>query len=130
MTIDDRAAKRAAETTRKAAILESAKINRGLEEILSSREGRTFLWWLLGEAGFGQQPHTANALNTAFNCGKLEVANYLLARIALVDPAGFVRMQAERIENVNSGNDDTASAGTIARDDDAELGEWERDEAG
>lgn len=130
MTIDDRAAKRAVAKANREAILEAAHVDRGLEQCLASREGRAFLWWLLGEARGGGQPHTGNALNTAFNCGRIEVANVLLARIGHVDPAGFVRMQMEKIENVNR-TEPNASAGTIARDDDParnddELGEWGR----
>lgn len=130
MTLDDRAAQKTASAAKRNALLESARINRGLEESLASKEGRAFLWWLLGIAGYGQQPHTGNALNTAFKCGGLEVANHLLLRIAEVDPAGFVRMQLERIENVNPADPDTNNAGTIASDigpESAESGEWGRD---
>lgn len=130
MPLDDRGAKRAAAKANREAILEAAHVDRGLEQCLATREGRAFLWWLLGEARSGGQPHTGNALNTAFNCGRIEVANILLARIGHVEPAGFVRMQLEKIENVNRTQPD-ANAGTIERDADSsdgaeELGEWGR----
>lgn len=129
MTVDDRAAKRAVAKANREALLEAAKIDRGIAECLATREGRALLWWLLSETQFGHNPHTANALNTAFNCGRAEVGLRLIARIEQVDAAGFVRMQLEKIENVNRTEPD-ASAGTIARDDDSdradELGEWGR----
>ena len=132
MTVDDRAAKRAAAKAHREALVEAANVDRGLAACLETREGRALLWWVLSETQFGHNPHTANALNTAFNCGKVDVGLRLIARIEQVDAAGFVRMQLERIENVNRTQPD-AGAGTIARDDDPdrgadELGEWGRND--
>lgn len=108
---------------RKAALLESARINAGLSSALETPHGRAFLWWLLAECGIFAQPHSANALNTAFACGKKEIGLFVLDRITRVDPAGFVRMQAERIENVNSSDDGSSTAGIVHRDDDSGNGE-------
>lgn len=98
---------------RKAALLESARINAGVSAALATAHGRAFLWWLLEEAGCFHDQHTSNALNTAYGLGMRAGGLRLLERIALVEPAGFVRMQLERIENVNGTDDGTSSAGTI-----------------
>lgn len=103
----------------KAALLEAAKINAGLAAALETQHGRALLWWWLEHCGCFRDQHTSNALNTAYALGLRAGGLALLDRIALVDPAGFVRMQTERIENVyNSDPGSTRSAGTVARDDD------------
>lgn len=99
---------------RKAALLEAAKINAGLSSALDTSHGRSFLWWMLEQTALFQQPHSGNALNTAFACGKKEIGLLLLERLTLVDPAGFARMQLERIQNVNSSDDGSASAGRVS----------------
>lgn len=106
----------------KAALLEAAKINAGLSAALSTPHGRAFLWWWLEHCGCFRDQHTSNALNTAYGLGLRAGGLALLERMTHVDPASFVRMQMERLENVNSIDDGTSSAGTIARDDDGDPG--------
>jgi hypothetical protein len=111
---------------RKAALLEDAKIKAGVSATMDTAHGRAFLWWLLAECGVFHQSHSPNALNTAFACGKREVGLLLIERIGSVDPAGFVRMQMERIENVNAVDDGSRSAGTIT----SEFSGTDSDESG
>lgn len=118
---------------RKAALLEAAKINAGFAAALENPSGRAMLWWILEQAGIFRQPHSANALNTAFACGKKEVGLFLIERLSSVDPAGFVRMQMERIDNVGSSDPGTRDAGTVASEfseSDREPDGWGTTEAG
>lgn len=69
----------------------------GLRQLMRSPEGREFLWWLLQIGKVGLQPFTANALNTAFQCGELNVGNQILDRITETDPAVYVQMQVEHM---------------------------------
>jgi hypothetical protein len=66
-------------------------INKAVEDI----EGRKFLWWLLEIGRVGMQPYSNNALNTAFNCGELNVGQRILDRIISVSPEGYLRMMKE-----------------------------------
>lgn len=74
----------------------------GLRECMRSPSGRKFLWWLLEIGKVGLQPFTSNALNTAFQCGELNVGNQILAKILEVDPAVYVQMQQENLNAYNA----------------------------
>lgn len=75
--------------------LREADIDKAINRASQTDDGRKFLWWLLQIGSVGIQPFTANALNTSFNCGKLDIGNQILARIISVDPAIYVRMMQE-----------------------------------
>lgn len=105
--------------------LQEAQIDKAINQLAATVEGRRFLWWLLQVGKVGTQPFAANALNMSFNCGELNVGNTILARIATVNPAVYVRMQQEN-ENerrsfdsnyddagnaINSGNDSGSDTG-------------------
>ena len=73
-----------------------------LKALLQFPAGRKYLWWLLEIGGIGKQPYSRNALDTAFNCGTLDVGQQILAHITEVDPAGFVQMQKESQDEWNT----------------------------
>lgn len=77
----------------------SLRIDTAITHISGTREGREFLWWLMQQGRVGSQPYSANALNTAFACGELNVGNAILARLISVDPAIYVRMQQEQLND-------------------------------
>lgn len=101
------------EAERKSALRE-ALINRAIAEIADTDYGRKFLWWLLEIGQVNQQPFVSNALNTAFNCGELNVGNKILAKITEVDPAIYVRMQ---VEHLNDNRTDNSARNTASADD-------------
>lgn len=101
------------EAERKSALRE-ALINRAIAEIADTDYGRKFLWWLLEIGQVNQQPFVSNALNTAFNCGELNVGNKILAKITEVDPAIYVRMQ---VEHLNDNRTDNSARNTASVDD-------------
>ena len=71
------------------------KIDSAVSQAISSTEGRKLLWWLLEIGRIGLQPYANNALNTAFNCGELNVGQRILDRIISVSPEGYVSMMKE-----------------------------------
>lgn len=74
------------------------EIDEACKALLSVPRGRKYLWWLLQIGRVGTQPFSANALQTSFACGELNVGNQILAHIISVDPAGYVRMMQEQAD--------------------------------
>jgi hypothetical protein len=71
------------------------KIESAVSKTLADAEGRKFLWWLLEIGRIGHQPYANNALNTAFNCGELNVGQRILDRIISVSAEGYLTMMKE-----------------------------------
>lgn len=76
------------------------KIDSAISKAIVDREGRKFLWWLLEIGRVGLQPYANNALNTAFNCGEMNVGQRILDRIISVSPEGYLRMMKENNDEV------------------------------
>lgn len=106
----------------------SLQIDNAIRQATKSPEGRKFLWWLLQIGKVNTQPFTTNAITTAFNCGELNVGNTILARITEVDPASYVQMQQESLNEYreltdpNSAEPDSGSPGSIDGSYDAPSG--------
>ena len=112
--MDDMEAKREYQKARKAEANRQAEIDQTYRDLLSVPRGREFLWHLLEIGKVGLQPHTNNALSTAFNCGELNVGQQILSRILTVDASGYVRMLQEKADGErarNAGNADDAGDG-------------------
>lgn len=73
-------------------------IDKFLQAAMTTREGRDYVWWLLEISAINHNPHTANALNTAFNCGQMNVGQQVLAHLMSVAPEGYFNMLKEREE--------------------------------
>lgn len=71
------------------------RIDSAVSKAIEDAEGRKFLWWLLEIGRVGLQPYANNALNTAFNCGEMNVGQRILDRIISVSPEGYLRMMQE-----------------------------------
>jgi hypothetical protein len=67
----------------------------GLRNLLSTPQGRAFMWWMLSTAGVFSNPYTSNALQTAFNCGNMNYGQILLARIMEEQPGQYLLMTEE-----------------------------------
>lgn len=89
---NDRAVIRRAAETRKQ---DKARLDNAVNAMLEHPDTRYYLNWLLEIGMVGQQPFTANALSTSFNCGQLNIGNQILAHILEVNTAGYVRMRQE-----------------------------------
>lgn len=70
----------------------------GLSQVLSTYEGRRFMWWLIGEGRVFHNAFTSNALSTSYNCGVQEVGQKILSRIIAHDPQAYVRMFNENAD--------------------------------
>lgn len=71
------------------------EIENVFRDLLGSPAGRKFLFYLLGQTRFMQNPFTGNALTTSFNCGEMSIGQKLMMDITLVDPIGWSKMQQE-----------------------------------
>jgi hypothetical protein len=71
------------------------KISAALDALLQHEHGRKFLWWLLEICGIGMNPFARNALDTAFNCGEVNIGQKVLARITEEFPDGYITMMKE-----------------------------------
>lgn len=89
---DDKEAERRLREAKKVSALREAQINKGLSRLVETSEGREFLWWLLQIGKWATQPHSANALNTAFACGELNVGQQIVDRLLRENPAVLVQM--------------------------------------
>lgn len=92
-----------------------AKLRRDdfIKAALEHRQGREYLFWLMEISKLGQNPYTAHALNTAFQCGELNVGQQIQAHIIEVSPGGFLALLKEKEEDRLDGrrpSDDTASS--------------------
>lgn len=80
---------------------------------LQHREGREYIYWLLSIAKIGVNPYTGNALNTAFQCGELNVGQQVQAHIIEVSPDGFLDLLREKEkERLDDSRDNTADSDT------------------
>lgn len=77
---------------------DQAAIEGAIEALQQHYQGRKFLWWLLQLGGVNQQPYTSNALQTAFNCGTLNVGNQILEAVTRVTPEGYMAMMKENAD--------------------------------
>jgi len=91
--------------------------------LLTSPDGRSFLWWLLDITRYGGTPWTTNALTTSFNCGEQNIGQQLLARLTSVDPEGFLNLLKER-------NDDRHDDDGNSRDRDDDGGNYDNHPGG
>lgn len=71
--------------------------DRDLENILRTRVGRRFAYRLLG--GIYKPSHTGNAMNTAFNEGKRDVAIWLYDEIQRLCPDVYPLIHTEHKED-------------------------------
>lgn len=79
-----------------------AQLNRereteSLRSILSSYDGRAFLWRLLEECGIYTSSFTGNS-TTFFNEGKRHIGLWTLNEVMEVDPNAYHKMKVEAVE--------------------------------
>jgi hypothetical protein len=92
-------------------------IREALAALAQHRQGRKFLWWLLQIGGVGQQPYVNNALQTAFNCGTLNVGNQVLEAIAVAVPDGYIQMMKENADERATRDAELSAARNAGRRD-------------
>lgn len=68
-----------------------------LRAVMSTVEGRRFLWTMLGECGVGQTIWHPSAL-IHYRAGRLDLGNKLQAEMITADADGYLLTQREAIE--------------------------------
>jgi hypothetical protein len=92
----------------KAARINDASRHACIRNVMSTIEGRHWLWDVLGDCHVFATTFTGDALQTAFNEGSRNVGLRLLADIMLACPDQYV--QAQREANVRSTTDERRSS--------------------
>lgn len=69
-----------------------------MRRLLSKADGRRLVWGLLCETGLFENPHTGNALDSAFRAGMMSIGQAILTRIEAADKRSFLQMQEENMQ--------------------------------
>jgi hypothetical protein len=84
-----------------------------MRRLLSQPDGRRLIWGILDDAGLYRNPHTGNALDSAFRAGMMSVGQEVLARVEEADSRAFITMLEENMQiqealaaKLAEGNDD------------------------
>jgi hypothetical protein len=99
-------------------------LDSAISTLLSAPAGHKFLWWLLSIGEVGGQPFSPDAGVTAFNCGKLNVGNQIMARLMEASPDGYTEMQKEML-NARTSRDAELNAASDRDAASSGAGEWE-----
>lgn len=93
--MDDREIEKQVKRDRTRRKAREAEIDESLRSVMSVPKGRRLIYWLLGLGKLGQNPMSGNALQTSFNCGELNVAQTLQARVLALAPNFYFEMVKE-----------------------------------
>lgn len=67
-----------------------------LKLVMSSPQGRAFLWRLLAKTGLYEEVFTGNS-TTFYKCGKQAIGLWLLGEITSSDKLAYIKMQQEAL---------------------------------
>lgn len=73
-----------------------------LQRLLTTADGRRLFWGILSDTGIFSNPHSGNALDSAFKAGMMNVGQAILERIESADKRAFLQMQEENIQIVEA----------------------------
>lgn len=94
---DDVDQRREAKRASLAAKKEKAERDAAVSLLLTSPQGRRYLYWILEVSGaVGVNPFSSDSLVTAFRCGEQNIGQQVMAHIIDVSPEGFMTMLIER----------------------------------
>lgn len=68
-----------------------------LGAVMSTPEGRRFMWWLLGRAGIHESTMRGGPQMALYWAGKQDLSHMLLARLTKEHPDAYLLMQSEAI---------------------------------
>ena len=74
----------------------------GLRQCLSTREGRWFIWDLLGRTGLFHDAFTDEPTRMAYIVGQQSIGKQMLAEIGEVRPEAWLQMTKENQEKQNA----------------------------
>lgn len=78
--------------------LEQERLDEELRKVLSLYEGRSFIWWMLEQAGIYRTTFNESASLGAFQEGMRQLGLQLLARLDEVDPNAYAQMRLEALK--------------------------------
>lgn len=84
-------------------------VRAGVSDCLNTTQGRALLWRLLQIGRIDENPYRHNALDTAFNCGEVNIGLQIKAMIFEVNPDGFINMMKESEANARSRADSASN---------------------
>ena len=117
---NERAVRTAHNQLRKLEVVREREVDEALGAIMTHLNGRRLIFWLLSLGKPGQNPFTGNTLSTMFQCGELNVAQQLQARLLRVCPKLYIQMLEEMEDERRKDGERLASAGSGGS---AEFGE-------
>ncbi len=97
------------------AAFRALEAQREIVVVMSSREGRSFLWRLLGMCHTYENVFSSDALVMARNAGEQNLGHRVLAELGTASPALLLRMQTEALTGARNEVDPTPTD----EDDDA-----------
>lgn len=68
-----------------------------IKKVLSTPEGRRFIWRLMGESGVFRSSFTGPAERTYFNEGQRDIGLLILKEVNNAKPSAFAQMQNESL---------------------------------
>lgn len=77
---------------------QKADVDDAIRALVMHSQGRQLIYWLLELGQMGKNPHSLNALATAFACGEMNVSQKILDRLLEVAPTAYVQMLTEKEE--------------------------------
>lgn len=75
-----------------------ADVDEAIRALVQHGQGRQMIYWLLELGQMGKNPHSLNALATAFACGEMNVSQKILDRLLQVAPNAYVQILTEKEE--------------------------------
>lgn len=75
-----------------------AQVKAGIANALATSEGRAMFWEILSLTGMFRNPHTGNALNSAFNSGRQSVGQDVFGMLEEINPHAYITMLQENLD--------------------------------
>lgn len=86
--------------------------DKALNELLSTQEGRQFVWWLLTIGKWQTMPYAGSDAATNFACGEMNVGNQIFARLIETNPQAYLRIVEDQNARSRTDTNTDAEPGT------------------
>lgn len=113
----DRKLKKASRIQRQLDAEEADAVRNAITGLMRHREGRLFVWWLLSLGHIGRNPYTGHALDTAHNCGAMNVGLQIQAEVMQHAPDEYTTMMKEKNSDASRIDAELAARSDPASDD-------------
>lgn len=99
-----------------------------MRAVLGTREGRRFVWRLMGWSGFLENPSNARGDMTHQNIGRGDCGRFLLAEILAADENAYLAMQTEARADARSQQAEAQALRTRTATSDAQTEDDDNEE--